>query len=425
MVLEFRKERNVMKKTVSGLLCFIMLLTAIPAFASYPAEIIVDGEYLHWMNESQINENGRIFVPVNEVAEAFGTEAKNINENTVDLYCEGKFLLRLTVGTPFAYTNGEVLNFGVSPKSENGLMYVPLRAFAEALGAKVEWLEASKTVLIDKSDRKLDEIVNPKKNLTSREVSLLEGRYIVEMPLATETVNNWYSGHKYETDLVYEYGENRILVEVYDLFVKTSGDLKNDIQMLTEGKAVVYADVIEQNGCKYLRYGNNGRVAIATCDDGEIIAIRVSGDGDRIDDVCKMLFESLKATDKKFETGGEITAGGFAFTLPENYIAFYEIGPDYNVWRIYEIAVVGEACVSALVYGGWHPSYSGEKTTKSVSGKFLGKEITWYIDSNGDMDALLGQPHSDYCYHLSINGADTAVKRSEILKIFDSIKNAE
>lgn len=414
-----------MKKTVSGLLCFVMLLTAIPVFASSPAEIIVDGEYLHWMNASQINENGRIFVPVNEAAEAFGAEAKTIDENTVDLYYDGKFLLRLTVGAPFAYTNGEVLNFGVSPKSENGLMYVPLRAFAEALGAKVEWIEASRTVLIDKSDRKLDEIVNPKKNLTSREISLLEGRYTVEMPIATETVNNLYIGHKYETNLVYEYGENRILVEVYDLFVKTSGDLKKDIETLTNGEVVGYTDVTEQNGCKYLRYGNKGRVAIATGDDGEIIAIRVSGDGDRIDDVCKMLFESLKATDKKFEMGGEITAGRFAFTLPENYIAFYEIGPDYDVWRIYEIAGVGEACVSALVYGGWHPSYSGEKTTKSVNGKFLGKEITWYISPDGDMDALLGQPHSSYCYHLSVNGADTAVKRSEILKIFGSIKQVE
>lgn len=410
-----------MKRAVAILICSALLLGKMPVLA----EVIVEGEYLYWMNESQINENGRIFVPVNEAAEAFDAEAKSVDENTVDLYYEGKFLCRLIVGVPFAYTNGVVLNFGVSPKLENGLMYVPLRAFAEALGAKVEWLEASGTVLIDKSDRKLDEIVNPKKNLTVREVSLLEGRYTVEMPIATETVDNWYNEQKYETNLIYEYGGNKIYVEVYDLFVKTSGDLKQDIEKLTDGEAINYADVAEQNGCRYLRYGSNGRVGIATCDDGEIIAIRVSGDGDRLDDVCEMMFKSLKATGKKFETGGEVVAGGLRFTLPEDYIAFYEMGPDYDVWRIYEIAGVGEECVSALIYGGGYPSYSNMQTAQSVTGKFLGENFTWNIAPDGDMDALIGEPHHDYCYHLSVTGAKNAVKRSEIVKIFGNIKSVK
>ncbi len=410
-----------MNKAAAILLIATMLFTAIPV----SAEVIVDGEYLYWMNESCINENGRIFVPVNEAAEAFGAEAKSVDENTVDLYYEDKFLCRLIVGVPFAYTKGAVLNFGASPKLENDVMYVPLRAFAEALGAKVEWIEASETVLIDKSDRDIAEIVNPKKDITEREVSLLDGRYMVKMPLATETLDNWYTEQKYETMLRYEYGENTINVKAYDLFALSCGDLKQDLENVSDGEAVAKGDVVEQNGCKYLLFGQKGHKAIATGADGELIIIIAEGDGDRLDDVCKRMFESLKATDKCFEMGGEVKAGWYIFTLPENYIAFYEIGPDFDLWYIYEIVTSGKVGVSALIYGGYYPSYSGEKTTKSIEGEFLGKKVTWNIAVDGDMDALLREPDSDWCYHLSANNANSAAKRSEIIKIFTSIKRAE
>ncbi len=82
-------------------------------------------------------------------SEQLGAEVKwNAVTRTVTI-TRKQDIIRLTPGSATAFKNGAKINLDVSAIIIGGRLYVPLKALAESLGAKVVWDEARSTVLVD------------------------------------------------------------------------------------------------------------------------------------------------------------------------------------------------------------------------------------------------------------------------------------
>ena len=92
--------------------------------------------------------DGRTMVSEDEILNALGaTSEYDEATNTVTSHLGDKTLTHV-IGENTILVNGEPIQMDVASFEEDGQIFVPVRFFSEALGAKVEWLEESHAVLI-------------------------------------------------------------------------------------------------------------------------------------------------------------------------------------------------------------------------------------------------------------------------------------
>ena len=92
--------------------------------------------------------NGRTYTPARFVAEALGAKVDwNEATRTVTI-TKGDTSIVLIVDTTTAYVNGEAVKMDASAFIADGRTFTPCRFVAEQLGANVEWDEATRTVTI-------------------------------------------------------------------------------------------------------------------------------------------------------------------------------------------------------------------------------------------------------------------------------------
>jgi hypothetical protein len=82
--------------------------------------------------------NGRTFLPLRAIAEAFGAQVTWVPETQGITVVLGNNQIGLQIGNNTAVVNGNVLSI-VPPYIKNGRTMVPLRVIAEGFGAQVEW----------------------------------------------------------------------------------------------------------------------------------------------------------------------------------------------------------------------------------------------------------------------------------------------
>lgn len=140
------KYRNL----AAAILGFSMLFSAgVEAAGSQDVNVIVNGSKL---SQPGVMLNGATMVPMRAIFEALGAEVKwdsatrsvKANKNTTEI--------RLTLGDPTAYVNGEVKTLSAPAASINGATMVPLRFIGEALGAEVKWDGATRTANVSGKD---------------------------------------------------------------------------------------------------------------------------------------------------------------------------------------------------------------------------------------------------------------------------------
>lgn len=101
------------------------------------------------MDVASYIKDGRIYLPVRYVAYALGVNSENVfwNEETqtVSLIKAGTSV-QLTVGSKILKLNGADIPMNVAPEVVDGRTMLPFRFVAQALGAQVDWDEATQTV---------------------------------------------------------------------------------------------------------------------------------------------------------------------------------------------------------------------------------------------------------------------------------------
>ncbi|RAU96139.1 stalk domain-containing protein [Paenibacillus sp. YN15] len=131
------------------LLTVCLLPAAMPARAEIqpPVAVKLNGEELQF-EQTPLIENGSVLVPMRGILEALGASVGWVPESKTVEARLGNITLAYTIGEKTAYKNGLPLELGTPGLISNGFTLVPVRFFAEALGAKVSWDQDMRTASI-------------------------------------------------------------------------------------------------------------------------------------------------------------------------------------------------------------------------------------------------------------------------------------
>lgn len=130
-------------------------------------KVTLDGEILTF-DQNPIIQNERVLVPLRKIFESLSAEVSWDPGTQAITVVKAGTTVNLTVGLPEAYINDSLLTLDQPPVIVNDRTLVPIRFVSEALGAKVDWDAASRTVRINSEPEasQLDAGENYKKGLT-------------------------------------------------------------------------------------------------------------------------------------------------------------------------------------------------------------------------------------------------------------------
>lgn len=144
----------------------IGLLPAGAATAATAAEetvtVILNGETVEFADQQPVIIDDRTLVPMRAILEQLGAKVDWDEETKTVSVVKDDIALSLTIGNKTVLKNGAPVDLDVAPQQIGDRTMVPLRFVSEALGAKVEWIEASRTVLIS---------TRPEENLTPEQIN--------------------------------------------------------------------------------------------------------------------------------------------------------------------------------------------------------------------------------------------------------------
>lgn len=112
-----------------------------------PIFIEVDGITLQ-MDQPPITLNNQTMVPLRAIFDALGAKTEwNAKTSTISA-SKGVHTVMLSIGNSSATVNGKIIKLDAPPVAVNGYTLVPVRLISSSLGATVEWVKNSKTVVI-------------------------------------------------------------------------------------------------------------------------------------------------------------------------------------------------------------------------------------------------------------------------------------
>lgn len=104
-------------------------------------------------DSSPVIENGRTLVPMRKIFEALGAQV-NWEEATRMVSADrNDKVIVLQVGSKNAWCNNSAISLDVPARMMAGRTMVPLRFIGEAMGANVQWDEKTRTIDIDDPER--------------------------------------------------------------------------------------------------------------------------------------------------------------------------------------------------------------------------------------------------------------------------------
>jgi hypothetical protein len=193
-----------MNKFLSGVVAASLLLSAcspvkeVQEFVKPKNEVIhvVVNEKLLTFDVPPLINEGRTYVPLRGIFEAFGAEVQ-FNEPTCDVIVKkGNRTILLHTGTknegasPFAVVDGKVVKMNSPAKVVNGRTLVPVRFVGEVFGADVQWIGQNQTVRISTKESKED-VVNETLRIFGQDVpkTLIRKGYKYAGSLSNELPN--------------------------------------------------------------------------------------------------------------------------------------------------------------------------------------------------------------------------------------------
>ena len=114
-------------------------------------EVKLDGKYMIFDVPAQII-NGRTMVPVRAISEAFGAEVDWVEETKTVIIDAPSAYITMVLGENFFTKNGKKIELDVPATEVNWRTLVPIRAISEALDCDVKWDEAKWTAIITKPE---------------------------------------------------------------------------------------------------------------------------------------------------------------------------------------------------------------------------------------------------------------------------------
>lgn len=140
------------KKITTRLTLALILLVISFAFApstkaASAIKVEMDGDVIQF-DQGAVSVNGRTLVPMRTIFEELDSTVQWTAKTKTITANRGTKKITLVVGSKNATVNGQKITLDVPPQIINGRTLVPLRFISEALGAKVDWNNKTKTVTI-------------------------------------------------------------------------------------------------------------------------------------------------------------------------------------------------------------------------------------------------------------------------------------
>ncbi len=145
-----------MKKNLTLYLILIMLLCMmIPAgirAVTYGVNIFVNGNAVDFSGgygDPFISDEGRTMVPVRGTAEAYGCTVEWDGPNYQAVVTYGNHYVIIPINKKYIITDSGTITMDTFARIIEDRTYLPIRYVMEAVGAKVDWVAASRTVVIN------------------------------------------------------------------------------------------------------------------------------------------------------------------------------------------------------------------------------------------------------------------------------------
>lgn len=113
----------------------------------YDIDVVMDGKTLEF-DVPPISANGRTMVPLRTIFEALGAKVEWDGATKTITGTKDKTVIVLKLDSKTAKVNGKTVVLDAAPLSIKGRTLVPVRFISESLGANVEWDGKTKTVII-------------------------------------------------------------------------------------------------------------------------------------------------------------------------------------------------------------------------------------------------------------------------------------
>ncbi|MCL1873930.1 MAG: copper amine oxidase N-terminal domain-containing protein [Clostridiales bacterium] len=144
-------------------LCFLpgAALAADPAPEPNPAiSVYLNNQKLSSSDTVPYFFNGRTMLPLRLIFEAMGAAVDWDDATQTVTASRNQTTIKLTIGSLNAWINQKNVNLDVAPFTSNYRTYVPLRFIGEAFGAAVNWNEISKRVDLNLADLGIERLPN-------------------------------------------------------------------------------------------------------------------------------------------------------------------------------------------------------------------------------------------------------------------------
>lgn len=135
---------------ISSAIIVLIMFSAVMA-AGQSVNVTVDGVAVQFAGTKPMTQSGRVLVPLRGVLEKMGAFVEWVPATRTVIAQKGDLYVELPVGSKTATVNGKQVALDVPAAVMGGSTMVPLRFLGEALGADVKWDGVSRTVVIGTS----------------------------------------------------------------------------------------------------------------------------------------------------------------------------------------------------------------------------------------------------------------------------------
>jgi uncharacterized repeat protein (TIGR03943 family) len=140
-----------MKRIITTIILASMLFSTSVDASSNDIKVTLDGDLITFDVPPAFIQ-GRTLVPLRTIFEVLGAKIDWDDTTKTVTATKGEIKVVLTVGNKQGKINDKYIALEVPGTIINNRILVPARFVAEALGAKVDWNEATKTVIINSSE---------------------------------------------------------------------------------------------------------------------------------------------------------------------------------------------------------------------------------------------------------------------------------
>lgn len=139
-------------RRIAAILTIIMILSSWTcAYGADQVTVVVDGKQVVSDPPAVITDSGSAMLPFRSIFNALGVADESIswnsNSKSIEVHKGDRYIF-LLIGNPGALVNDSFITLNAAPYIENGRTFVPVRFVSEALGADVQWIKETKTVVI-------------------------------------------------------------------------------------------------------------------------------------------------------------------------------------------------------------------------------------------------------------------------------------